>query len=683
MKTWKQMVRQPIKTLTGLILVALAVAILVTCVGQYSAAALTRANLDDQYDTLALLSSKYFRELTENGVMYYGTLPEKYQSWIDEALPAHPDLVKMESRTEGFSAYVPGISPDNYSKYATYERFTGSPCNDGNAYRCAMLEVTLTEIGTKIDEDIYEVGVSEGVSQSFRRSITMLCAGTVESVIGLEPGFASPLGQPIVLMVRVCDEAQLDALELEAGQRYLVYGMDFTADQGYDVETAIINNMDAFEGLFGAVTPDPMGFIDYSDIISQIRFFMTVCDDSSLPIFYFNSDASFELSNDWRENWTWDGELSTAHSTYIPAEEYIPNYRIPTIVKLEGSAESYLESEEGALWKQTLDEMEINHHGFPVLAVDKLGYQVAFARGGTRIVEGRDFTEDERTQGSKVCVISQNLAAENGLSVGDTIRMQTYGIDPNIRSNYEKVVCQSNFPSAAVYSHTLGFTSEMESYTIVGIYRQQNAWKNQDDNYGFTPNTIFVPKGSTIGDAYTGDSGIFYSLVLHNGKMEEFKALQEDAGYPGLFICMDQGYSQIDASLDAYQGISGKALWIGIGAYAVVMLLFLVLFPLQQRRTLAIMGSLGAPRAAKIRHVFASSLSILIPGGILGGAAAALLWDWAAAKLMAFVNVHLPLESNILAVAPCLAAAHMAWMALVVLCVACLISGSTGMGKKS
>ena len=57
--------------------------------------------------------------------------------------------------------------------------------------------------------------------------------------------------------------------------------------------------------------------------------------------------------------------------------------------------------------------------------------------------------------------------------------------------------------------------------------------------------------------------GIFYSLILQNGKKEEFENLQAEAGYPGLFICLDQGYSEIVKSLDAYESVSANALYVG------------------------------------------------------------------------------------------------------------------------
>ena len=81
MKSIRQLFRQPLKTASGILLVALAVAILVTCVGQYTATSLTRAELDDNYDTVALLSDEYFwGNIPGGGRRQYTVLPEEYQN---------------------------------------------------------------------------------------------------------------------------------------------------------------------------------------------------------------------------------------------------------------------------------------------------------------------------------------------------------------------------------------------------------------------------------------------------------------------------------------------------------------------------------------------------------------------------------------------------------------------------
>lgn len=666
MKTVHQLLRQPVKSLFLLLLVFLASAMLVICVGQYTAAGLARANLDDRYDTVALLSDEYFWKKTPGGQAHSPSLPEDIQAWVDNTLDTRRDLVKEESYTQVYSAYIPGVAPDNYSQYENGGYLDGyniETIGAGYPYRCAMLEVTLTAVGTEIMEKTKSYGTPEGEMQTLRTGITMLCTGRIEKMLGLEQGFASPVGSTIALLIRCYDEEDLAAMELEPGARYLVYGMDYLEMDAMSREMAVANYYPLYTELFG-------------ENLEQVDCRMTVCNEIDFPVIYQEGD-DFVLREDLRNKYIFaDNQIQY---TQVPAEEMTETYAIPTMVKLSGTGEAFLEEAEGQLWKETLEHMEISNHAFPVLAVDKLGYQIAFAREDSRITEGRDFTQEELAKGSRVCIISENLAVGNGLSVGDTISMQTYGYDPNIEFVRREIALGTRFPSAAIYSDEMGFTSDVEEYTIVGIYRQNNAWENLDDVYGLTPNVVFVPKGSISGDFRLGNQGIFYTLVLHNGKMTEFQELQTQAGYPELFICMDGGYTEIASGLDTYEGVAAKALYIGAGGGAVILLLFLVLCPLQQRKNLFLMGSLGTSPGGKIRHIFVSTMALLVPGVVLGVLTGALLWKQVAAVLMGTMHVQIPMEANMAVLAPCLAAGLLAVMAVLVLLLASAMSGSKGM----
>ena len=66
---------------------------------------------------------------------------------------------------------------------------------------------------------------------------------------------------------------------------------------------------------------------------------------------------------------------------------------------------------------------------------------------------------------------------------------------------------------------------------------------------------------------------------------------------------------------------AGLALWVGI------VLAYLFLFPRTMGPDLRRMGELGVPPGGIRRHIFLSSIGILLPGAILGGVAAALLFN--------------------------------------------------------
>lgn len=84
MKSVLSQFRKPVKFPCGLLLTILAVAALVVCVGQFSATKLTRANIEDQYDTIGLVSSKYFMAGEAGNMILSTRLPEDLQAWITE-----------------------------------------------------------------------------------------------------------------------------------------------------------------------------------------------------------------------------------------------------------------------------------------------------------------------------------------------------------------------------------------------------------------------------------------------------------------------------------------------------------------------------------------------------------------------------------------------------------------------
>lgn len=676
MKTIKQAFRQPMRTLAGILLIAMAVSILITCVGQYAAAALTRAELDRQYDTVALTTDAY-QELSRSK-------RKEWWVWYDNLVENHivgdrEDIIESISHTGLLSAYIPEMNADNYTKYHEWNNTNYGTDSLGRPHSCAVLVVTLEEIGTDITETKKDVTTSEGGHFEITRFVSVSCRGTVEQVLALEDGYSNPEGWTINLTVQAADETVLDAMELKVGQRYLVYGMDYFDDDwmfrqhisedewnfsqpfdmskvyedhplGPDYEWAdngwewyyyknIVKGKETYVGF------------DANSLITQLRnCSMTVCDYASLPHIVFQRDENnnllgFDALVDQRVL------LEDEHSdlmqqygtTTIRKEEYMQMYSVPTMTEIEGKVEDFLNSADGEEWRVVLESTEINNHAFPVLAVDKLGYQAEFAREQARIVQGRDFAQEELENGEKVCVLSESQAVANGLSVGDTISIQTYYYDPNITEH----TLVTKFPNAAspfasFYSQARGFSSEPESYTIVGLYRLSNE-RGGNSNYGFTSSTIFIPKKAAAAKMVTWDEGVFRSIILQNGKLDDFKTILEEAGFEDTFVVYDRGYNEIFSGLNAYEEVAGKALYIGLCAYAVILLLYLLLFPGRQKRTLGTMDSLGTPKRRKLSFVFSSSFAILLLGTVLGTAISMILREGVAAELMESVGVSIPL----------------------------------------
>lgn len=684
MKSIKQLLRQPVKTIAGIVLVALAVAILVTCVGQYAAAALTRSEMDRQYDTV-VLTTDADRSLSwpESGEYY-----EWYQDLVENrTVGERTDIVKTISNTGLLSAYIPQMTPDNYTRYDDFSGNYGTG-ELGVPYNCTVLVVTLNEIGTEVAEDKVSVNGNDGSYAEIDKCASISCRGTVDQVIALQEGFNSPEGFTINLTVKAANKAALEAMDLKTGQRYLVYGMDYFDDDWFfrqQIAEDEWNFAQPFD-MSKVYKDHPLGpdyewteneweWYYYENIVKDEKVYvgfdadslstqlrncsLTVCDYASLSHVVFQMDENnnilgFEGLTDQRVLLEDEHSdlMQQYGSTLISKVEYMQMYSVPTIAELKASVGDFLNSADGKVWQTVLKSIEVNNHAFPVLAVDKLGYQAEFAREQARIVQGRDFTQAELENGEKVCIISESQAVANGLSVGDTISMQTYHHDPNITEH----VLGTHYPNeaspyASFYSQARGFSSEPESYTIVGLYRLDNE-RGGKSSYGFTSSTLFIPKNSASGSVVTSDGGVFRSIILQNGKLDAFNEALEEVGYKEMFVAYDQGYSEIVTALESYETVSSRALYVGIGAYAAVMLLFILLYPMRQGSVLVTMGSLGATRGKKLRHLLASSAGILLPGSALGAVAGGLLWEKVAAELMAAVNVSIPLEANMTVTAP-------------------------------
>ena len=136
-----------------------------------------------------------------------------------------------------------------------------------------------------------------------------------------------------------------------------------------------------------------------------------------------------------------------------------------------------------------MESIRVNNHSVPVLAVDSVEGMLEFASGRTQITQGRSISQEEYRDGAAVCLISETLARESGLDMGDTLPLSLYEKEKNLMPT---MVGDSD-PTASYYLPQRGFQQETE-YTIVGLYRQNNEWSQGVAS--FTPNTVLVPRKS-------------------------------------------------------------------------------------------------------------------------------------------------------------------------------------------
>ena len=608
MHSIRQLLRQPGKTVMGIVLITAAAAALIVCLGQGIAARETEAQLNAAFQTILFPSTEYHAA---------------GDAWAVAYGENHPEVVKEVSAPGFASAYIPQLTPDNYvSHFDSSDKWEYIT----EPYNLAMLEIILTEIG--------EPAPGDGESQ--QGEIAVPLTGTVERVVMLQEDYGDCTGFTARLTLKLPEGSDLEALNLAVGERYLVFctqyqDWDYLLRAGMcrtlDIELA---QWDSYHGL-QLFTPEEMenhnsgGF--YGKRVGRVRIGnnITYVYDYQVPMY--------------------QAVIGTICNPALTLDE---SYSHPTIVHLEGTVEDFLESSQGELWKEMLENMGINNHCFPVIGVDSTDSLADFARRVAGIAQGRDFTEQELKNGEKVCMISDTVAEKNGLHIGDTLNLQYYENDENLYYQLNNPETLGTNPTASFYFAATTPLETAESYTIVGIYHRTTDWEAPEENlYAFTPNTVFVPKASVSGEMEYGCHGLFRSFVLVNGKMEAFLAAAVEEGYGDIFTSYDNGYSAIAPSLQAYQENVNRVVILGILVYGIILLLFLLLYPGQQGKTLATMESFGANRNRRIVHVLVSAAGIMLPGSLAGAAVGILMWRYVSQALTTEASFTLPVEMNV------------------------------------
>lgn len=697
MKAIKQLLRQPIKAAAGILLIAIAVAALCVCAGQSMAARETQARLNRSYLTLA------FPKSDVDGIQ---------SRWLDSYAGEHPEVVKEVSRVGLASAYIPELTIDNWTQH-WHKPLVTTP-NLFTPYDTAILEIILTDIGevqeasqtyAKDENGVYildENGVPIPI-EFYGTSVTVQLTGKVERAVALEEGYPDPTGFTVHISLTMDTQRTLDALDLEIGERYLVYGTNYVdtdwqlrhrASQimTWNKDTELPEwDLDTFEGIYDYDSYEQDGITYYTywtrDEYGALDEVITVDNLADVPATGFKckigdlyhgmtlSDLELfrSVTMTCRRNshlpntsvyQTADGEWvcevtdeisyvdQYGHTVIISREEKARLYQAPTIARLTGSAEDFLASEDGALWAEALHNVQVNNHAFAFLGIDNLGYIENFDRGEAQIIQGRDFSAEELKTGARVCVISKQLAEANGMTVGDTIEPQFY--DPDMGLKYQLSMSNNGFlPKPLYYFANTTQLQEAQSYTIVGIYEQNDPTPSLFDQfgervnpYGFTSNTIFAPKGSIEAAMYHREFWMYKTVVIHNGSLEEFQLAAIEAGLGEEFQYTDNGYSAVEGSLTTYRENAARALAVGMAVYGILLLLFLMLFPAREETVLQTMEALGAERSRRIRYMLSSALGLLIPGTVIGTGCGMLLWDEVAATLSENGTTMLDIRMN-------------------------------------
>ena len=623
MKSLIQIYRQPLRTIAGILLVTLAVSVLTVSLSQTLAAESTAQKLKESFLCVAMPTD---RALTAT-------------DWIDQMITENPDIVTRDVHHGMASAYIPGLLQDNEITHLSELQHLNQ--NHGFAptapvYSGGLLEVQVISVDAINEDKTYlerfDITADGTRSERIPTVDADYCIrASILSAYGIEESYPDYSGYTVLLYFDAEDFAAAE------GDRFLVQA-DMIKDLDWRLRSFLVHN----------------------------RRVMFWDDGIEVPYWHLNT---LERHEDWQWVHTFQGLMETTERKLVG---YTYKCRIADLYftakgsdaamfrtleidlgtvdgkaypfqKIDGDVASELAE---AVWADALADHQTNHHAYAIVGVEQLNLVADFALKAVGISQGRDFTPEELESGAKVCMISEELAKINGLSIGDTIDPQFYEMT-DLTNNIVTPTAQS------FHRDTMELVSN-GAYTIVGLYDQQIPWGNVDNNFfQFTPNTIFVPKASVPVNQLESEAGFLRTLVLEPDRMRDVQLLAVEAGYDGVFEYTDNGYSGMIQSLEGYREAAWKVLPLGLIVYAVLMALFLFLFPGRQGRELVMMDSMGANIFQRLNHGVLSCSGILVPGALAGTAVGIALWDQVAVALASYMDtqVEIILDTNLLWVA--------------------------------
>ena len=654
MNPMHQLTRRPVKAAFGALLLALAGAILCLSGGQYWAAVQTRAAVERTYTTVAVITGLGSSEETADStdaesLRQYSALdaatffqePEQ-QSW---------DIIRSRPTVGMVSGYSPCLKP-------AISLYTGHSSSDA-PYKYSIVEIRVDAV-TEVNNDWF------GESGSANWQLD----GQVLGIYGLNDAFRDPSGQRASVSLHQEYDDPAELLHPEAGKRYLLLSHSYgdsewslrrnVADWVFmetnvqldpwslDISGNLIrydqrkNQSEHWYHTAGDAAEEPVELAPeellYSDPITGVEV-MNV-DLDSFGLFSFAVDMFKDTGEIMVEDPQQPGNWRPETVDYT-------QYNLPSIQELPDGVTAQEVIDSTSSWRMAMESIQTNNHSVPVLAVDSVEGMLGFASGRTQITQGRSISQEEYRDGAAVCLISETLARESGLDVGDALPLSLYEKEKNL---VPTMVGDSD-PTAYYYLPQRGFQQETE-YTVIGLYRQSSEWGKTVAS--FTPNSVLTPKKSVTCAMETGSSaieaspsGLWGTMILKNGTADQMESRLAENGLGGTVTYYDQGYSNIVESLDGYTRVSRTVLCVGLALWAVVLAAYCVLLPMQESKTALRMWTLGAKRRDIAGQIWTPSALMAAAGTVIALAVSIPGMSWATDKIQALTGSDLTLKVSV------------------------------------
>ena len=656
MNPMHQLTRRPVKAAFGALLLALAGVILALSGGQFWAAARTRARVEATYTTVAVVTGRISSDEVLTPSAEGGSNAESLRQ--DSAMAAAIFLAEPEQqswdiiRSRPTVGMVSGYSPCLRPAISLYTGHRGSDA----PYEYSIVEIRADAVTERNNDWFGESG-----------SANWQLDGQVLGIYGLNDAFRDPSGQRASVSLHQEYDDPAELLHPEAGKRYLLLSRSYG-----DSEWSLRRNVADWVFMESNVQSDPWSLDILGNLIrydqrknQSEHWYHTAGDAAEEPVEFAPEELLYRDPATGVEVTSIDpdafGQFSFAvdalkdtgeimvedpqqPGNWRPETVDYTQYNLPSIQELPDGVTAQEVIDSTSSWRMAMESIQTNNHSVPVLAVDSVEGMLEFASGRTQITQGRSISQEEYCDGAAVCLISETLARESGLDVGDTLPLSLYEKEKNLMPT---TVGDSD-PTASYYLPQRGFQQETE-YTVIGLYRQSSEWGKTVAS--FTPNSVLTPKKSVTCAMETGGSaieaspsGLWGTMILKNGTADQMEARLKENNLAGTVTYYDQGYSEIVESLDGFSRVSRTVLWVGLALWVVVLAAYCVLLPMQEGKTALRMWTLGAKRRDIAGQIWTPSALMAAAGTVIALAVSIPGMSWATDKIQALTGSDLTLK---------------------------------------
>lgn len=290
----------------------------------------------------------------------------------------------------------------------------------------------------------------------------------------------------------------------------------------------------------------------------------------------------------------------------------------------------FYETERGQYWLELSKALSIWDTTAPVLPVTDTALLPSFHDRTVYVREGRTFSAEDLENGAAVCLVSEEFARKNGLSIGDKVELPLYGVNekdsPHRTFGDGSGLRTFSLLNAQNRAYTPFWTAK---YEIIGTYYSVGTYGKPAGSIEMALNLFLISANSVKAD-FAGnivDSGPMQrattSFQIPNGTIDDYMAAY-NRNVPAevrenLEITFDDnGYSQIIGGLLNMRYVAIILFAAGLLSALAILVLLLYFFIVKQKKRTAIERSLGMSKAQCRVSLMAGILVLVLVASVIG-----------------------------------------------------------------